>query len=101
VASLAIVALCVVGIVTLALFHVAIPDVLTYVTVGALGAGAGTALNTTGTDATAQRIAAAMTSLEGITAASRASRIPAAPAPRPAPAPATFPATPAPAGASS
>jgi hypothetical protein len=96
VASLVIVALCVVGIVVLALFHVSIPDVLTYVAVGALGIGGGTALNTNGSDATAQRIAAAMTSLEGM------SRIRASvPSQRPAPAPATFPAQPAPAGAAS
>lgn len=103
VASLVIVAVCVVGIVVLALFHVAVPDVLTYVAVGALGIGGGTALNTAGTDATAQRIAAAMASLEGLAGARLARSTTPTPAPvsRPAPAPATIPAQPAPAGASS
>ena len=100
VASLVIVAVCVIGIVVLALYGIAIPDVLTYVAVGALGIGGGTALNTAGTDATAQRIAAAMTSLEGMARAPRASDLKVA-APRHAPAPATIPAQPTPAGASS
>lgn len=41
----ALCALCVVGIVLLAALHIGIPDVLTFVAIGALGVGGGTALN--------------------------------------------------------
>jgi len=91
--SMILTAACVIGIVVLALFHVAIPDVLTFVAMGALGIGGGTALNTgstattaTAADSAAQRIAESLTSLEQlIGGARRASSAPAAARP-PAPA---------------
>lgn len=44
-ACLVLVGLCIAAITFLAATHVPIPDVLTYVAVGALGVGGGTALN--------------------------------------------------------
>lgn len=90
--SLGLVALCVLGIVALSLAHVAVPDTLNYVMIGALGVGGGTALNTalpTTTDTAAQRIADSLSSLEQLIGG--VSRKP-APAPAPVTGPASVPA---------
>lgn len=83
--SMILAAICVVGIVALSLFHVAIPDVLAFATLTALGIGGGTALNgpstTSPSDSTAQRIADSLSSLEQLIGGARRSSTP-APAPR-------------------
>ena len=86
--SMILTAVCVVGIVLLAILNVPIPDVLTFVAMGALGIGGGTALNTStsSSDSAAGRIAESLASLEQlIGGARRASSAPAAARP-PAPA---------------
>jgi len=88
---------CAVGIVVLALFHVTIPDVLTFLAMGALGISGGTALNTstaTPSDSTAQRIADSLASLEQLIGGARRASTPAAAPARPA-APGGIPAQPA------
>lgn len=70
-AALVLVGLCIAAITFLAATHVAIPDVLTYVAVGALGVGGGTALNAGST------VVGAV-----IPSASSTSSLPAVPAPR-------------------
>jgi hypothetical protein len=114
--SMVLTGLAVVAITGLALRHLPVPDVLTYVAIGALGIGGGTALNSSGTvDVAAQRLTRALSSVETLVADLRAGRLAAAaadveavaaavaPAPaeavpaEPAPAPAPAPAIPAPA----
>lgn len=98
-ASMILAAVTVVGIVVLALFHIAAPDVLSYVAVGALGISGGTALNQpAATDSTAKRIADSLASLEQLLGAVRRSPAP-APA-RPAPPATGIPTQPSPSSTS-
>jgi len=77
--SMVLTGLAVVAIVVLALFHEPIPDVLTYVAIGALGIGGGTALNTNGTvDVAATRLTRALSSVEALVSDLRAGRLAAA-----------------------
>lgn len=70
--------LAVLGIVILALFHVPIPDVLPLLASGSLVGGAGISLNTpSASDGTAQRIEAALASLESLMGAVRRGPAPA------------------------
>lgn len=92
--SMILTAVCVVGIVALALFRIPIPDVLTYVAIGALGIGGGTALNASSpTDSAAQRIAESLASLEQLIGGARRSSP--TPAPRPSAPAQPIPAQPA------
>lgn len=72
-AALVLVGLCIAAITFLAATHVGIPDVLTYVAVGALGVGGGTALNGAG---------AAVSAVLPETSSSSAPALPPVPAPR-------------------
>lgn len=95
--SLILCALCVVGIVVLALFRIAVPDAITYIAVGALGIGGGTALNgTSSVDSAATRVTEALSSLEELVAEFRGLAAPKSMS-KPAPAPAPAPYIPAPA----
>jgi uncharacterized membrane protein AbrB (regulator of aidB expression) len=104
--SMVLTGLAVVAITGLALYHRTIPDVLTYVAIGALGIGGGTALNSSGTvDVAATRLTRALSSVETLVADLRAGRLAAATADAEAaaaaiaPAPAPAEAVPAPAEA--
>lgn len=77
--SMVLTGLAVVAITGLALRHIAVPDVLTYVAIGALGIGGGTALNSSGTvDVAAQRLTRALSSVETLVSDLRAGRLAAA-----------------------
>lgn len=90
--TLVLAGLCIIAITVLALFHVPIPDVLTFLAMGSLAGGVGIAAPASSTDtATSNRIAAALARVEAL-GVDRSPKLP--PAPRPAPT-----AAPAPAGA--
>lgn len=76
--SMILAAVCVVAITGLALYHRTIPDVLTFVAMGALGIGGGIATNSTSVDSAAGRITASLSSLEQLVADLRAGKLSAA-----------------------
>lgn len=89
VASMILAALCVVGIVALAYVHTPVPDVLTFVAMGALGIGGGTALNgSASVDTAAQRVTASLAALEELVSEFRTLHTPAHPVSGLIPAPA-------------